>query len=103
MRETNNEPNKWYRKLEGEGAKEKLRARKNRPEGWGEVLNRIREVIVFYIEVLYIEGASSVSLPGKERSAKALWPAEQRGGTEEEMRADCESLVRTLAFIVTSG
>lgn len=79
---------------EGDGAKEKLGARKkNRPQGWGEyaVLNRIREEDR---QRLQREPALFLS------QARA---AEQRGGTEEEMRADCESLVRTGSFTVTSG
>lgn len=96
-----NEPNKWYRVLEGDGGKKKLRARKDRPEGQGEyaVLNRIRED---YRQRLQREPALFLS-QARKRSAKALWPAEQRGGTEEEMRADCECLVRTSAFTVISG
>lgn len=87
---------------EGDGAKEKLGARKkNRPQGWGEyaVLNRIREEDR---QRLQREPALFLS-QARGRRTKALWAAEQRGGTEEEMRADCESLVRTGSFTVTSG
>lgn len=45
VRQTMNQISKLYRMLEGDGAKKKQKARKNRPEGRGgcAVLNRIRE------------------------------------------------------------
>lgn len=68
-RETNNEANKWYRMSEGDGAKEKLWARKkNRPQGVGWVCSFKQDQRREQTKV--IEGASSVSLPGKGKKDK---------------------------------
>lgn len=82
--------NKWYSVLEGDGAKEKYRARKDRPKGWSEfaLLNKIRED--------YRKRWQSqlcVSPRQREEVQRAWGQQEQRGGRRDEDKlwaSDCE-------------
>lgn len=79
----------WYSVLEGDGAKEKYRARKDRPKGWSEFAllkhdqGRLQKKVT--------EPALSVSLPGRGKKYKGLEASKNKVGTEE-MRTNCESL-----------
>lgn len=90
--------NQWYSVLEGDGAKEKYRARKDRPKGWSEfaLLNKIRED--------YRKRWQSqlcVSPRQREEVQRAWGQQEQSGDRRDEDKLWEPQIVSTVAFTVT--